>query len=318
MTQTMIKKLGKISKAAAIAVGAVIMVAGGGAYEGAQAAGKAKELKQTKWHFDGIFGTYDDGALQRGYQVYSEICANCHGVEQLSFRNLGQKGGPFHLEECPAGLAASIDCANPNENPYVKQLAADYKFQVTDGPDEDGDMFERAPVPSDRIPGPYRNNNQARAANNGALPPDLSLITKARHHGPDYVYSLMLGYKQAPDTVTIAPGQFYNEYYPGDMSLLIKDQFRDGEGDVLGTVDIPYGGAFAMAPPLVDGIIKYADESIPETVEQYAKDVSEFLMWAAEPKLEARKQLGMMSIIYLLILSGLLYWSYREIWSDQH
>lgn len=282
------------------------------------ASGKTKELKHNHWHFDGIFGTYDDEAVQRGWQVYSEVCSNCHGVEQLSFRNLGQKGGPFHLDQCPAGIPDSVDCSNPNDNPYVKQIALDYKYQVTDGPDEAGDMFQRAPAPSDRIPGPYNNSNQARAANNGALPPDLSLITKARHHGPDYIYNLMQGYKDAPSTVTVAPGQYYNEFYPGDMSLLIKEEYRDAEGHIEKSVEVPYGGVFAMAPPLLDGIVDYADDAVPETVEQYAKDVTEFLMWAAEPKLEARKNLGFMSIIYLLILSGLLYWSYREIWSSEH
>ncbi len=280
--------------------------------------GKAKELKHNHWHFQGITGKFDDDALQRGWQVYSEVCSNCHSVEQLSFRNLGQKGGPFYLAECPPQVPESIDCSNPNDNPYVKQIAADYKFQITDGPDEAGDMFQRAAKPSDRIPGPYANENQARAINNGALPPDLSLIAKARHHGPDYVFSLLQGYKTAPETVNVAPGQYYNEYYPGDMSLLIKEEYRDDEGHVLKDVTIPYGGVFAMAPPLQDGIVDYADDTIPETVEQYSADVSEFLMWAAEPKLEQRKSLGMMSVIYMLILSGLLYWSYREIWSDQH
>ena len=272
------------------------------------AGGKAKKLEHHHWHFNGIFGSYDKEALQRGYQVYAEVCSNCHSLEQVSFRNLGQKGGPFYLEEYK----------NPNDNPYVKEIAKQYKFEVTDGPDEGGDMFQRTALPADRVPGPYTNNNQARAANNGALPPDLSLITKARHHGPDYVASLLKGYKSPPETVTVAPGQYYNEYYAGDMSLLVNDQYRDEEGHVLKSVEIPYGGVFAMAPPLQDGIIDYADEAIPETVEQYATDVTEFLMWAAEPKLEARKQLGFMSVIYLLILSALLYWSYREIWSKEH
>ncbi len=282
------------------------------------AGGKAKKLPHNHWHFKGLLGTYDKEAVQRGFQVYSEVCSNCHGVEQLSFRNLGQVGGPFYLDECPAGFPESLDCSNPNENPYVKQIAAEYKFQVTDGPDEAGDMFERPALTSDRIPGPYANDNQARSINNGALPPDLSLIISARHHGPDYVKSLLTGYKEAPETVNVAPGQYYNEYYPGDMSLLIKDEYRDEEGHILKTVDVPYGGVFAMVPPLFDGVVDYADEEIPETVDQYAADVVEFLAWAADPKLQQRKKLGMMSIIYLLILSGLLYLSYREIWSKEH
>ena len=283
--------------------------------------GKAKKLSHEHWHFNGIKGTYDKEAVQRGFQVYSQVCSNCHSVEQLSFRNLGQKGGPFYLNECPAGsgIAETVDCSNPNDNPYVKKIAADYKFQVDADPDEYGEIVQRAPKPSDRIPGPYRNNNQARAANNGALPPDLSLIAKARHHGPDYIFNLLQGYKEAPDSVTIAEGQYYNVYYPGDMSLLIKDEFIERNGtEVTYKVDVPYGGAFAMAPPLSDEIVDYADETIPETTEQYARDVTEFLMWAAEPKLEVRKKLGLMSVIYLLILSGLVYWSSREIWSRAH
>ena len=291
----------------------VMMVPGASA-----AGGKAKELKHNHWHFSGPFGTFDKEALQRGWQVYSEVCSNCHNVEQLSFRNLGQKGGPFYLEACPAGVPDSVDCSNPNDNPVVKKIAAEYKFKVTDGPDEYGEMFEREPLPSDRIPGPFANNTIARLANNGALPPDLSLITKARHHGTDYVYSLLQGYEEPPSTVDVAPGQYYNVYYPGDMSLNVKPEFRDDEGHILKSTKIPYGGVFAMAQPLYDEMVDYADESVPETVEQYAADVTEFLMWAAEPKMEARKQLGMMSVIYLTILCGLLYWSYREIWSKEH
>ncbi len=284
---------------------------------GAHAAGgKAKELKHNHWHFSGPFGTFDKDAVQRGFQVYEAVCANCHGVELLSFRNLGQKGGPFYLDKCPAGIPDSVDCSNPNENPVVKAIAANYKFQVTDGPDEFGEMFQRPALPSDRIPGPYPNEQIARLANNNALPPDLSLITKARHHGPDYLYSLLTGYEEPPSTVEVAPGQYYNPYYPGDMSQNLKPEYVAEDGSPAEGVEVPYGGVFAMAPPLFDGAIDYIDEDTPETVEQYAADVTEFLMWAAEPKMEARKSLGVVSMIYLFILAGLLYWSYRKIWSD--
>ena len=281
------------------------------------AAGKAKEVKHGHWHFAGPFGSYDQDALQRGYQVYETICSNCHGLELVSFRNLGQKSGPFYLDSCPAGIPENIDCTNPNENPVVKALAAKYKFQVTDGPDDTGEMFQRAPLPSDRIPGPYANEQLARLANNNALPPDLSLITKARHHGPDYIYSLLTGYEEAPSTVEIAIGQYYNPYFHGDMSQTLKPEFVDDEGHPREGVEVPLGGVLAMAPPLADGIIEYGDDS-PQTVEQYAADVTEFLMWAAEPKMDARKSLGVMSIIYLLILAGILYLSYRKVWADQH
>ncbi len=279
------------------------------------AAGKAEHPHKQHWHFSGIFGKYDPNALQRGYQVYEAVCSNCHGLELVAFRNLGQKGGPFYLDSCPAGVPESVDCSNPNDNPVVKALAAKYKYQVTDGPDDSGDMFQRAPVPSDRIPGPFANDQVARLANNNALPPDLSLITKARHGGPDYIYSLLIGYEEAPATVEIGAGQYYNPYFHGDMSQALKAEYRDAEGHPVDGVKIPLGGVLAMAPPLADGIIEYGDDS-PQTVEQYAKDVTEFLMWAAEPKMEARKSLGVMTILYLLILAGVLYWSYRKVWSN--
>lgn len=294
-----------------VGAGAALVLGAGPAL----AAGGAAELKHQHWHFDGVFGTFDKEALQRGYQVYEAVCSNCHGLEHLAFRNLGQKGGPFHLDACPDGAPETLDCSNPNENPIVKTIAAKYKYQVVDGPDETGEMFERAPIPSDRIPGPYRNEQQARAANNGALPPDLSLIIKARPHGADYVYSLLTGYEDAPATVTIAPGQYYNPYFPGDMSQQMKPEYLDEEGHPREGVKVPPGGVLAMAPPLGDGMVDYVDPNTPETVEQYAKDVVEFLAWAAEPKMEERKKLGVMTLAYLLILTGLLYWSYREIWS---
>ena len=281
------------------------------------AGGKAKHYEHQHWHFSGAFGTFDKDAVQRGYQVYETICSNCHGVDLLSFRNLGQKGGPFYLDNCPAGIPENVNCSNPNENPVVKALAAKYKYQVTDGPDDSGEMFQRAPLASDRIPGPYANEVLARLANNNALPPDLSLITKARHGGPDYIYALLTGYEDAPSTVEISPGQYYNPYFHGDMSQALKAEYIDEEGHPRDGVDVPLGGVLAMAPPLADGIIEYGDSS-PQTVEQYAKDVTEFLMWAAEPKMEARKSLGVMSIIYLLILAGILYASYRKVWSDVH
>lgn len=276
------------------------------------AGGGAKHPEHQHWHFSGVFGTYDQNALQRGYQVYETVCSNCHSLNLVAFRNLGQKGGPFYLAECPAGVADSVNCSNPNDNPIVKALAAKYKYQVTDGPDDTGEMFQREPLPSDHIPPPYANEQLARMANNNALPPDLSLITKAREAGPDYVYSLLVGFEDAPPTVNLAPGQHYNPYFEGDMTAVMKPEYLH-EGHPIDGVEVPPGGTLAMAPPLADGIIEYGDGS-PQTVEQYAKDVTEFLMWAAEPKMEARKALGVMTIIYLIILASILYWSYRKIW----
>ena len=300
--QNVLRLLGAFT--AAVSVGVTAAQAAGG---------KAKKVEHVHWHFNGPFGTYDQDALQRGLQVYRTVCANCHGLELVSFRNFGQQGAPFHLDACPAGIPETVDCSNPNENPIVKAIAAEY--QITDGPDDSGEMFQRPGLPSDRVPGPYPNDQIGRLANNGALPPDLSLITKARHHGPDYVYSLLVGYEPTPEIVSIAPGQYYNPYYPGDMSQNLKPEYKDDEGHIVDGHKVPVGGVLAMAPPLSDGIVDYADEATPETVEQYAKDVTEFLMWAAEPKMEARKRLGVISIGYLLIMCGILYWSYREIWS---
>lgn len=286
-----------------------------GVTAGHAAGGKAKKLEHQHWHFAGPFGTYDQESLQRGFQVYETVCSSCHGLELLSFRNLGQKGGPFYLASCPAGIPEGIDCSNPNDNPVVKAIAENYKFQITDGPDDYGDMFQRAALPSDSFPGPFANDAIARLANNNALPPDLSLIAKARHGGADYIYSLLTGYVDPPSTVEVSPGQYYNPYFPGDMSQALKPEYIDEEGHAREGVEVPLGGVLAMAPPLQDGIIEYADGS-PQTVEQYSKDVSEFLMWAAEPKMEARKSLGVMSLIYLVILAALLYWSNRKIWSN--
>lgn len=279
------------------------------------AEGGAKELKHAEWSFSGPFGTYDQMALQRGYQVYETVCSNCHELEYVYFRNLGQENGPFYLDSCPAGVADSVNCSNPNDNPVVKAIAANYKYQITDGPDEFGEMFQRAALPSDPIPGPFPNEETARLANGGAYPPNLSLITKARPHGIDYVYSLLSGYEEPPSTVSVPPGQYYNPYYPGDMSQYLKPEYLDEEGHPLEGVEVPPGGVFAMSAPLSDGIVEYADGA-PQTVEQYAADVTHFLAWAAEPKMEERKSLGVVSILYLLILAGVVYWSYRKVWSD--
>ena len=292
-----------------------LAMSAGAAISGAHAAGGAvKEYKHNHWHFAGPFGKYDQEALQRGFLVYKTVCASCHGLDLVSFRNLGQKHAPFYLEKCPEGVPSNVDCSNPNENPVVKAIAAEY--QIEDGPDDAGDMFMRAGLPSDAFPNPYTNANQARAANAGALPPDLSLITKARHHGPDYILSLLTGYEETPSTTTVAPGQYYNPYFAGDMTSNLKPEFLDESGKPIDGVKIPYGGVLAMAPPLSDGMIEYEDESVPQTVEQYSKDVVEFLMWAAEPKMVQRKALGVMTMIYMLIMCLVVYWSYREIWSN--
>ncbi len=243
----------------------------------ALAAEKAKKPEEHVWAFEGPFGTFDRAAMQRGFQVYQQVCAACHGLEYVDFRHLGQEGGPFFMDEY----------ANPNDNPVIRQIASEYT--VTDGPDDFGEMFEREGRPSDTIPSPYPNEQAARAANGGAYPPDLSVIVKARKGGTEYLRSLLLGYEyEPPEDLDIRPGLYYNPYFPG--------------------------GLIAMPPQLREGIVEYADGT-PATPEQMAHDLGSFLTWAAEPHMEARKRMGLMVMIYLTILSVLLWLAYRQVWS---
>lgn len=226
------------------------------------------EIPSHEWSFSGLFGTFDRAKQQRGLQVYREVCAACHGLRLVAFRNLTDLG--YNEDE-------------------IRSLAAEY--QIEDGPDENGDMFMREGVASDFFPPPFPNENAARMANNGALPPDLSLITKARQQGPDYLYHLLLGYQDPPADVEMMEGMYYNAYFPGHQ--------------------------IAMAPPLMEGVVSYADGT-PATTEQMAEDLTYFLTWAAEPNLEARKQMGMKVILFLLIFTGLLYAVKRKVWADLH
>ncbi len=220
------------------------------------------------WHFSGVNGTYDKAALQRGYKVYREVCASCHSMKQLSFRNLTDLG---------------------YDDSQVKAIAGEYS--VVDGPNEEGKMFERPARPSDAFPSPFENDKAAAYANGGALPPDLSLIIKARHHGPDYIHAILTGYKDAPHDAHLLEGQYWNKYMPGHV--------------------------IAMAPPLSDGQVAYEDGS-PDTLDQYASDVVEFLTWAGDPYMETRKRTGMKAIIFLLVFAGVMYGVKRKIWSDVH
>ena len=230
----------------------------------AQAAGGAK-LPDHGWSFEGLFGTFDQAAIQRGFQVYQEVCAGCHGVKYLSFRNLSEVGF---------------------DEDAVKSIAAEY--DIEDGPDDEGEMFTRPGLASDRIPEPFANDNAARASNNGALPPDLSLIAKARKGGPDYLYALMTGYDDEPDDLELADGMSYNHYFPGNQ--------------------------IAMPPPLYEDGVEYVDGT-EASVEQMAEDVTHFLMWAAEPYLEIRKRMGLKVMLFLLVLTALFYASKRMVWS---
>ncbi len=264
----------------------------------ADAAGGAKSPEHHHWHFNGPFGAYDKAALQRGYQVYKEVCAACHSMDYVAFRHLGQKGGPFY----------DSAYANPNDNPVVQAVARQFgeDIRLVRVLDEAGDEAERPPEPSDYIPGPYRNIAQARAVNGGAYPTDFSVITKARHYGADYIRSLLIGYTyEVPDALEVPPGQWWNPYFPGDVS-------ESWSGD---PSKVPYGGFIAMAPPLREGVLEYTDGT-EASVEQMAADVSEFLNWAADPHLESRKSMGISVMGYLVILAGLLWVSYHQIWRN--
>ena len=234
------------------------------------AADESKIVAQD-WSFTGPFGTFNNAQLQRGYQVYKEVCSNCHSMRLLSYRNLGEKGGP----EFP--LAA------------VEALAG--QAQVADGPNDKGEMYQRPALPSDRFRSPFPNPEAARAANNGALPPDLSEMGKARPGGPDYIYALLTGDRAPPAGFQLAPGMKYNVAFPGHQ--------------------------IAMPPPLSDGIITYTDGTKP-TLDNYARDVSAYLMWAAEPKLEERHQIGARVITFLIVFAVIMFLAKRVVWARLH
>ncbi|HEX5775245.1 MAG TPA: cytochrome c1 [Caulobacteraceae bacterium] len=273
----------------ALIAAALALVAGGPAL----ASGGAKQPKNIAYSFDGPFGTYDQAQLQRGFKVYREVCAACHSMNLVSFRNLGDKGGPFY----------DPHYKNANDNPYAKAIAAEY--QINDLDSETGDTIQRPGTTADRFPAPYPNEAAARGGNGGALPPDLSVIAKARAGGPAYLASLLAGYVVPPAGLEVPAGQYYNPYMPGDVSSAWK-----------GHDHVPEGGFIAMPPPLRAGGVTF-DDGTPASVEQQAKDVSAFLMWTAEPKLEDRKQMGFAVMIYLVLLTALLYWSYRRVWRNE-
>ena len=227
-----------------------------------------QKLLKVDWSFKGLTGKFDRSSLQRGYQVYKEVCASCHSMRLLSYRNLGEKGGPeFSISE-------------------VKDIAA--SFEVTDGPDSQGEMFTRPGRPSDKFASVYPNIEAATAANGGAYPPDMSVLVKSRKGGSDYIYSVLMGYEEPPKDFKLDDGVYYNKYMEGNK---IK-----------------------MSQPLIEGIITYSDGT-NATEEQMAKDVTAFLTWAAEPHLEARHKLGLKVLIFLTILTLLVYFSMKRIWS---
>ncbi len=281
--------LAKSGKVAAVLVAAVVA---GGLFLGSAQSARAEDdtPPMQKWSFSGPLGTYDRGSLQRGLKIYKEVCSNCHSLNYIAFRNLADPGGPGYSEA------------------QVAALASEYK--IKDGPNDQGEMFERPGRPADYFPAPFPNEQAARAANGGGLPPDLSLITKARSYergfpyfitdfflmfqeqGPNYVSAILQGFEDKPPAgVTIPDGSYYNKYFPGH--------------------------AIKMPKPLSDGQVTFDDGS-PTTVAQYAHDVTTFLMWAAEPKMEARKKLGFQVFVVLIIFAFLMYFTKKKVWADAH
>lgn len=253
----------------------------------AQAQIEAAPPPMQHWSFWGPFGQYDPQQLQRGFKIYREVCSTCHSLKLLSFRNLADPGGPGFTEAQAAAVASG--------------------FQVTDGPNDQGQMFKRPGKIADYFPPPFANDQAARAALGGGLPPDMSTLAKARTYdegfpwflidaftmyqeqGPDYIHALLNGYTNAPAGFVLPPATYYNEYFPGH--------------------------AIKMPPPLRDGQVKYTDGT-PETLDQYGRDVGAFLMWAAEPKLNERKRLGFQVLIYLAALTLLLYFTKKKVWHE--
>ena len=228
----------------------------------------SNELLKVDWSFKSFFGKFDRATLQRGYQVYNEVCASCHSLKYLSYRNLAEKGGPEFSE--------------------VEAKAIASNFEVTDGPNSTGEMYMRPAKLSDKFVMPYANEEEAKSANGGAYPPDMSVLVKARKGGADYIYSILLGYEDPPEDIKLDDGVYYNKYM--------------------------YGKKIKMSAPLSDDIVEYSDGT-KATTEQMAKDVASFLMWASEPHLEQRHKIGFRVILYLIFLSALVYFGMKKIWS---
>jgi cytochrome c1 len=242
-----------------------------------------------RWSFSGPFGLYDTAQLQRGFKIYREVCSTCHGLKLVAFRNLSDPGGPGFSEAQAATIASG--------------------FQVTDGPNDKGEMFQRPGKISDYFPPPFANDQAARAALGGKLPPDMSVLAKARGYergfpwfifeaftdyqegGPDYIHALLNGYTDPPAGFSLPPGGQYNKYFPGY--------------------------AIGMPKPLSDGQVEYTDGT-PATVDQYSRDIAAFLMWAAEPTLDARKRLGFQVMMFLIVFTALLYFTKRRVWHAVH
>jgi ubiquinol-cytochrome c reductase cytochrome c1 subunit len=254
------------------------------------AGGESKPLRNGGFSFEGPFGSFDQGQLQRGYKVYRESCASCHSMDLMYFRTLAEPGGPFY----------DSHQISPAENRFVKALAA--QAQIADIDTETGEPIMRDGTAADRFPNPYPNATAAAAANGGAAPPDLSVMAKARSGGANYIYSLLTGYEAVPEGLQIRPGQHYNAYMAGDLTPFMPEGAH-----------VPPGGFIAMPAPLTDGQVTYDDGTVA-SVDQMARDVSAYIAWASDPKQVQRKQAGVGVLIFLFIFAGLTYVSYRRIW----
>src|SRR5260221_3905378 len=281
------------SKAAPMVSTVIAMMIAGALFAGSTQNARAEEQEappSQKWSFAGPFGSYDRAALQRGLKVYKEVCSACHGLSYIAFRNLADPGGPGYSVAQAAAFAA--------------------EYKIKDGPNDQGQMVERPGPPADYFPSPFPNEQAARAANCGAAPPDLSLITKARSYergfpwfifdfftqfqetGPNYVDGILQGFEDKPPAgVSIPEGSSSNKHFPGH--------------------------AIKMPKPLSDGQVTFDDGS-PATVPQYAKDVTTFLMWSAEPHMEARKRLGLQVFVFLILFTGLMYFTKKKVWAEAH
>ncbi|MDE2182395.1 MAG: cytochrome c1 [Alphaproteobacteria bacterium] len=235
--------------------------------------------REMSWSFDGVFGTYDQATLQRGFQVYKEVCSACHSLDLVAFHDLAAPGGPGFSEA------------------QAKVIAAGYK--IPSAPNDKGEVFDangnrltRSGILADHFPPPFPNEEAARTANGGALPPDLSLIVKAREGGADYVYSIVTGFgHKPPPGFQVQDGKYYNPYFAGRN--------------------------ISMPPPLMQGSVTFSDGT-PATVDNEAKAIVTFLAWTSEPNLDERHQMGLEVMAFLLLFAGLLFLSYRAIWKDQH
>ena len=232
------------------------------------AAGEIKNAPKQKWSFDGLTGQFDISSIQRGYKVYREVCSGCHSMNLLYYRDL-------------------IDIGFSNEE--IKAISSEYT--VLDGPNDEGEMFERAAKPSDHFVSPYINEQEARYSNNGSYPPDLSVITKTKKNGPDYIYNLLMGYTDPPDDFELGEGMYYNKWKEGHQ--------------------------IAMAQPLDEGYVDY-DDGTENSLPQLSKDITNFLVWAAEPELEERKRIGIKVLLFFIIAGALVYTVKNRLWRKIH